>query len=325
MHWEEDSPKAPTAAPDLRPLVEVPGAFLALPRSPCPSFLAVVVCSPPDHTPERIAIRDTWARGAQHGKSAVYFLVGERAEDTATAPVGTSFENAALAIQPRPDNPDPLGDSSIILESSLFGDMIWAQFADTIGNLTLKSLLLLQWTRTFCPSVSFVLKADDDVYVDLPGLVSLLEEKQAAMQNGTLGEGEFLLGKLHRGKYAIRNYRLSTHVGRAAFRSSVVPSYLSGAAYVVPGTVVGPLLNRALEIPSLILEDVFLTGIIATDLHLRRLHSACFACCDELPDPCAYRGLLAATVSQPDTLRVVWERLHNSSLCPARSETAIEC
>ncbi|NWI62714.1 B3GT4 galactosyltransferase, partial [Todus mexicanus] len=59
-------------------------------------------------------------------------------------------------------------------EGRLRGDLIVGSFADTYGNLTLKTLLLLRWAAARCPRAPFVLKADDDVYVNLPALASHL-------------------------------------------------------------------------------------------------------------------------------------------------------
>ncbi|XP_070388837.1 beta-1,3-galactosyltransferase 4-like isoform X2 [Dermacentor albipictus] len=291
--WSQPPPAAATAAAaNLRLLASASGgAFGTLPRASCPSFLAVVVCSAPDHAPERQAIRDTWARDARPGHSAVYFLLGR----------------SISSVQS--------DDSSVLPESSVFGDVIRADFEDTIRNQTLKSLLLLQWAHTFCPRVSFVLKADDDAYVDLPGLVGLLEAKKAAFENDTRrgNSAGFLLGKRHESRPIGRKRR--RHYGSPA--GSWVPVYLSGAAYVMSGAIVGPMLRKALETPALHHENVFLTGIVASKLHLRLFNSPCFACCDELADPCAYRGLLAATVAKPDTLRTAWAL--------ARGQTAGAC
>ncbi|KAL3205527.1 hypothetical protein MRX96_040817 [Rhipicephalus microplus] len=248
------------------------GAFGTLPRAPCPSFLAVVVSSAPDRSFERQAIRDSWAHDARPGHSAVYFLLGRHAQDS----------TRRRSVVPRSGGWESSDDSSILPESSVFGDVIRADFEDTRKNQTLKSLLLLQWAHTFCPRVSFVLKADDDVYVDLPRL-----DRPAGVQEGSLRE------------------RHAPRYGKPA-GSTWAPIYLSGAAYVMSGAIVGPMLRKALETPALHHENVFLTGIVASKLNVRLFHSPCFVCCDEFTDPCAYRGLLAATVAKPDDLRIAW-------------------
>ncbi|KAL1423569.1 hypothetical protein MTO96_020953 [Rhipicephalus appendiculatus] len=238
--WSQPPPAAATAAAtNLRLLASASGgAFGTLPRAPCPSFLAVVVSSAPDHAPERQAIRDTWARDAQPGHSAVYFLLGRHAQDAT-------------------------GRRSVVRG----------------------------------------------------------RERRAAFENDTRrGNGAgFLLGKRHESKPIGRNYR---RYGRPA-GSSWVPTYLSGAAYVMSGAIAGPMLRKALETPALHHENVFLTGIVASKLNVRLFHSPCFACCDELADPCAYRGLLAATVAKSDTLRIAWKlaRGHAVGGCVPRNDT----
>ncbi|NWW97252.1 B3GT4 galactosyltransferase, partial [Rhynochetos jubatus] len=53
-------------------------------------------------------------------------------------------------------------------------DLLQGPFADTYANLTRKTLLLLRWTLARCPAVPFLLKADDDVFVNLPALTNYL-------------------------------------------------------------------------------------------------------------------------------------------------------
>lgn len=324
--WSQPPPAAATATANMLRHVVSGGAFVTLPRTPCPGFLAVVVCSAPEHGPERLAIRETWARDVRPERSAVYFLVGKRPENNNGGAKQTLSWTALL----KPGSPETRGDSSLLPESSVFGDMIRADFVDTGGNGTLKTLLLLQWARTFCPRVSFILKADDDAYVDVPRLVSLLERKQAAFENDTHRRGSdpgFLLGKRHEAKSIVSNNESRYDVVPGAHHTDALPTYLSGVAYVLSGGVVGPLLRKALDTPALHLEDVFLTGLVASELGLSLIHSPCFACCEELPDPCAYRRLLAATVSKPDSLRNVWNRVRDKAAerCPPRNDTDDQC
>ncbi|KAH8032707.1 hypothetical protein HPB51_001399 [Rhipicephalus microplus] len=179
------------AATNLMLLASASGsAFGTLPGALCPSFLAVVVSSAPNHASEGQAIRDSWARNARRGYSAIYFLLGRHAQDA-------TGRRSVVRGRKRSGGWESSDDSSILPESSVFGDVIRAVFQDTSKNQTLKSLLLLQWAHTFCSRVSFILKADDDTYMDLPRLITLLEYMKAAFENDTRrsdGAG-FLLGK----------------------------------------------------------------------------------------------------------------------------------
>ncbi|NXD89012.1 B3GT4 galactosyltransferase, partial [Halcyon senegalensis] len=53
-------------------------------------------------------------------------------------------------------------------------DLLQGPFADTYANLTRKTLLLLRWALARCPAAPFLLKADDDVFVNLPALTRYL-------------------------------------------------------------------------------------------------------------------------------------------------------
>lgn len=60
-------------------------------------------------------------------------------------------------------------------ESEEYKDVIQENFIDTYNNLTLKSLMLLKLVKNECRStVSFVMKTDDDMYLNLVVLVKTL-------------------------------------------------------------------------------------------------------------------------------------------------------
>ncbi|NXU33362.1 B3GT4 galactosyltransferase, partial [Thalassarche chlororhynchos] len=59
-------------------------------------------------------------------------------------------------------------------EALRHGDLLQGDFLDVYANLTRKTLLLLSWAAARCPAVPFLLKADDDVFVNLPALTTYL-------------------------------------------------------------------------------------------------------------------------------------------------------
>ncbi|NXO91862.1 B3GT4 galactosyltransferase, partial [Certhia brachydactyla] len=54
------------------------------------------------------------------------------------------------------------------------GDILQGDFGDVYSNLTLKTLLLLRWARSCCAAAPFLLKADDDVFVNVPAIATYL-------------------------------------------------------------------------------------------------------------------------------------------------------
>ncbi|NXO01755.1 B3GT2 galactosyltransferase, partial [Rhinopomastus cyanomelas] len=52
-------------------------------------------------------------------------------------------------------------------ESRAHGDLLQQDFLDTYHNLTLKTLMGLEWVAKHCPGAAYVLKADSDVFLNL--------------------------------------------------------------------------------------------------------------------------------------------------------------
>ena len=50
-------------------------------------------------------------------------------------------------------------------------------FQDTYQNLTIKTVMGLKWMSIFCPKAKYVLKTDDDIFVNIPLLIKALEKE----------------------------------------------------------------------------------------------------------------------------------------------------
>lgn len=109
-------------------------------------FIAVI--SAPGHFDERKLIRQTWLRhlNIPHGFA---FILGMPANMT----------------QQR----------KIIKESGRYKDIIQVDMIDNFRNLTVKDVALFNWVNDNCPSVPFILKCDDDVFVNAWNLATLVE------------------------------------------------------------------------------------------------------------------------------------------------------
>lgn len=79
----------------------------------------------------------------------------------------------------------------IDLENAMYGDILQIEMFDDYYNLTLKVVGLLNWINDNCSAVDFVFKADDDVYVNVQNLVTVLKTLNSSEQSmyGSLAEG----------------------------------------------------------------------------------------------------------------------------------------
>ncbi|NXT71504.1 B3GT2 galactosyltransferase, partial [Chaetops frenatus] len=69
-------------------------------------------------------------------------------------------------------------------EDELHGDLLQQDFLDTYNNLTLKTLMGLEWVSRFCPNATYVMKADHDVFLNLEYLAGLLRPPRTDFATG---------------------------------------------------------------------------------------------------------------------------------------------
>ncbi|KAL3224949.1 hypothetical protein MRX96_049403 [Rhipicephalus microplus] len=234
-------------------------SLLASPRAPCPRFLLVVVCSAVANGAARRALRDTWLRDAASPAVRAFFLLGRTA-------------NASLQEQVR-------------AESEAFGDIIQADFMDTYNNLTVKSVVLLKWVDKNCPRSRYVLKTDDDMYVNVQNLVNLLRTK---------GSRRMLLGCLIKGATPVRDWTSKWYVPPFVYTHHTYPDYLSGTGYACP--------------------DIFVTGMVAQKLGLKPANSNGFKFYKRKNDPCQFRRLITAHLMTPTELRAMWTKVQDTTI-----------
>ena len=63
--------------------------------------------------------------------------------------------------------------------------MIQENFLDSYHNLTYKSVMWLRWTAEYCPKAKYLLKMDDDIFVNIFKMVDWLKmlEKKNSLKN----------------------------------------------------------------------------------------------------------------------------------------------
>ncbi|NWH83018.1 B3GT5 galactosyltransferase, partial [Piaya cayana] len=75
-------------------------------------------------------------------------------------------------------------------ESERHGDIVQQDFLDTYNNLTLKTLMGLQWVGAHCPGAAYVLKADADVFLNVAFLVErVLRPRRTGLAAGHVYRG----------------------------------------------------------------------------------------------------------------------------------------
>ncbi|PVD23182.1 hypothetical protein C0Q70_16445 [Pomacea canaliculata] len=76
---------------------------------------------------------------------------------------------------------------SVQEEQAKYGDIVMHDYIDSYGNLTLKTLSGFHWLLKNCPNIRFFLKVDDDVWMNVPTLLNLLQTKDTELQTAIGG------------------------------------------------------------------------------------------------------------------------------------------
>ncbi|XP_008580051.1 PREDICTED: beta-1,3-galactosyltransferase 4 [Galeopterus variegatus] len=314
----------------LLPVPASPGPPLALPRllipnhEACggpgaPPFLLILVCTAPENLNQRNAIRASWGglREARGLRVQTLFLLGE----------------------PKEQHPSWGPHSNeLARESAAQGDILQAAFQDSYRNLTLKTLSGLNWANKHCPMARYILKTDDDVYVNVPELVSELvlrggrweqwervmePQKEAAIGDEKPG-GQALGGEavplLYLGRVHWRVNPSRTPGGRHCVSEEQwphtwgpFPPYASGTGYVLSASAVQLILKVASRAPPLPLEDVFV-GVSARRGGLAPTHCVKLAGATHYPlDRCCYgKFLLTSHKLDPWKMQEAWRLVGGS-------------
>ncbi|XP_041367961.1 beta-1,3-galactosyltransferase 1-like [Gigantopelta aegis] len=204
--------------------------------------LVIIIVGAASNDDRRRAIRETWANGnrLQTVSNIILFMVA-----------GT--DNTTQKV--------------IRSESEKFHDILQPSFPDSYETLPLKSVAILKWTIQYCMSSRFILKTDDDVYVNIPVLLQLLQAQPNA---------EFMLGK--------ENYNISVrrvphdkyYISKAQYPYKAFPPYLQGVGYVITTRAVPRLYDAALHMPLVRLEDVYVGGFCRIRSGVSMIHTELF-------------------------------------------------
>ncbi|XP_008825149.1 beta-1,3-galactosyltransferase 5-like [Nannospalax galili] len=151
-------------------------------------------------------------------------------------------------------------------ESQEHRDIIQKDFKDVYYNLTLKTMMGMEWVHHFCPQATFVMKTDSDMFVNVGYLTELLLRKNKTTR--------FFTGFLMINYVAIRSKFSKWFVSKFEYPWDRYPPFCSGTGYVLSTDVAKEVYRVSESIPFLKLEDVFV-GLCLAKLKIRpeKLHS----------------------------------------------------
>lgn len=241
-----------------------------------PISLLIIIHSAPENFAQRSAIRETWA---SHNITTVKvaFLLGWSRN--------TSLQN------------------SVEDESVEFQDVIQEDFIDSYNNLTVKSVMMLKWFTQKCPSAPFLMKTDDDMFINVEHLFLVLSK---------IRNSQILIGTLICKAKPILDSQNKWYTPKYIYHKTYYPNYLSGTAYLMSRDVARKLYSAALSTPIIHLEDVYITGICASKAGIRPRNHPAFSY-QHLGIGCDSEMITNHRLT-PQQLHQVWSQRHNCTI-----------
>lgn len=293
FRWPESRGAATAKAPPrrrhpLQPPYPHPYRFLLNEPHKCrekPPFLVVLVATEPGDVARRDVIRQTWGNESSVPGLSILrlFLLGVH-------PVFGRELRWALEE-----------------ESRLHRDILQQDFADTYNNLTLKTLMGLEWVSKYCAGAGYVVKADGDVFLNLRYLARrfLLPPKE-----------NFVTGHTYRHTSPIRSRAYKWYVPHEVYPDATYPPYCAGPGYVLSGDLAGKIYRVAQTLPLINMEDSFV-GIClqALGVTITRSPHGAFNMHRVAYDKCRFSRLVMVHRYRPQELLEVWARFQQESEC----------
>ncbi|NXR79696.1 B3GT2 galactosyltransferase, partial [Pycnonotus jocosus] len=197
---------------------------------------------------------------------------------------------------------------TILEESRQHHDIIQQEYFDTYYNLTIKTLMGMNWVATYCPHVPYVMKTDSDMFVNTEYLIHKLLKPELPPRH------RYFTGYLMRGYAPNRNKDSKWYMPPDLYPSERYPVFCSGTGYVFSGDLAEKIFKVSLSIRRLHLEDVYV-GICLAKLRI-----------DPMPPPnefvfnhwrvsyssCKYSHLITSHQFQPSELIKYWNHLQQN-------------
>lgn len=246
-----------------------------------PLFLFVIVSSSPnkrENVDRRNMIRQTWGNFKKTHKRIdqpwkVVFMMGKSSTDEM--------------------------NQAIMAENEKYGDLLIGDYKDDYRSITTKLLMAFKWASQM--RCNYVLKADDDVYIDIPKLIDWLN---------AYGNPRFYGGVVFSGM-VVRDRNHRHFVSREELPLDIYPEFCKGAMSVLSWSLIPKLVELSKKVTRISPDDAYI-GILANQLGIYPVRIDGFFQAGWLPwfldfmSLCQLRNLLAIGDSlSPDQVNYV--------------------
>lgn len=252
-------------------------------------FLLMAVPSRAGHFRERIAIRNTWGSVVKQDTSLrMIFFVGKEVGEL-----------------------DPKIEDMIATEKEKYMDIVELDIKEKYKSLVEKITALLRWVYVHCNYPEYILKVDDDVFLNSYRLINYLKENNPV--NSIIG-CKVTNGTVDRNKLS------KYYISEEEYKPNNFPDYLGGPAYVISGDILDKLYLATYEVPSIFIEDVYVTGMCREYINAFAVGHPSFSCIGRINEPCG-RHFWNLTMGHPYSsgeIERMWMQLNDNITCLSR-------
>ncbi|XP_072252323.1 beta-1,3-galactosyltransferase 1-like [Leuresthes tenuis] len=205
-------------------------------------FLVLMVPVTPHNREARDIIRRTWGTQTTVLGQTVrhFFLLGLSNEGDGTK------------------HPEP----EVLQESQRHHDILQSNFLDSYKNLTIKTMVMLEWLSAQCSIATFAMKVDSDIFLNVHNLVDMLLKAPHYL---------YMTGLIVRDAEVLRDHDSKWFMPVTVFPESTYPPYAMGLGYVFSLDLPARILEASTHVKAVYIEDVYVglclrhLGIVLTD------------------------------------------------------------
>jgi len=212
-------------------------------------YIIAYIHTAPDHYKRRVVIRQTWG-------DASYYDVGIRVV-------------FVMGLTSGADKDDRDVQRALEFEATQYNDIVQEDFLDTYRNLTYKGVAALRWISRYCSHARYVLKTDDDIFVNTFNLLRHL--RRLDRTSGTAAPGAPAVGP--RGLlYCLVWYTMLVmregkwKVSKEEWPEDHYPTYCSGSAFLMTTDVAIAMHRISYDVPFFWVDDFYITGLLPLKL-----------------------------------------------------------
>ncbi|CAI5651452.1 unnamed protein product [Oreochromis niloticus] len=272
-----------------------------------PPLLLFAIKTTPDNFNNRQAIRQTWGQAG--------WVAGQKINGSGRDNGGAYVRRVFLLGKQNTKEPGVDVSELLKLESNFYGDILQWDFEDTFFNLTLKDVLFWSWFSHSCKQTHFVFKGDDDIFVNIPKLITYLQiqmEKPHVKKN----MHNFMFGDVI-GAASPNRVNISKYFIPHSFYKGLYPAYAGGGGLVYSGQLTRRLHLISKRVHLFPIDDVYV-GMCMVRLNAFPTHNHAFLMFDfpKGKDPCSYHTILVIHKRSPNQVVKLWADLkHTQPQC----------